>query len=152
MAKEVSKSSPLSQLEETLDLYFGQKAPALPASWKETLIKVAPWITLVVLIMTLPAVVAVLGIGTLFNSFSYLGGANTGFTYMLSLIFLAASFLLEAVALPGLFKRSKAGWKFVFYSTLVGMISYLVSFNLGGIILGTLLPLYILFQIKSYYK
>ena len=152
MAKENSNQSPLTQLEENLDLYFGKKAPALPTSAKEAIVNFAPWVTLILIIMSLPAVLAILGIGSILAPFSFLGGANAGFTYMLSLIFLAVSVLFEALAIPGLFKKSKKGWNFVFYSTLVGILSNVVSMNVGNLILGALIPLYILFQIKSYYK
>lgn len=151
MAK-TNSSSPLAQLENTLDLYCGQKAPALPTKWKETIVKVAPWITLIFLLLSLPAVLALLGIGALLTPVSYLGGPTFGITYTLSLVFLAITIVLEALSLPGLFKKSKQGWSFVYYSTLVGVISNIVYFNPGGIILGTVIPLYFLFQIKSYYK
>jgi len=40
----------------------------------------------------------------------------------------------------------------MFYASLLGAVQNAVSFNLGGLVVGTLLSLYILFQIKSYYK
>lgn len=147
-----SNVSPLTQLEETLDLYFGKKAPALPTAWKEVIVKFAPWLTLFFLILSLPALLAVFGIGALLSPFSFLGGANGGVTYLVSMVLLAVSVVLEALAVPGLFKRSKSGWKFIFYSTLVSLLSNVVSFNLGGIVIGGLISFYILFQIKSYYK
>lgn len=150
MAK--TNGSPLVQLEETLDLYFGKKAPALPSSVKEIIVNFAPWITLIMVVVSLPAVLALLGIGSLLAPFSFMNGANSGFAYMLSLIFLAASVLFEALAIPGLFKKSRQGWNFVFYSTLVGILSNLVNFNLSSLIIGGLISFYFLFQIKSYYK
>jgi hypothetical protein len=51
-------ASALGGLEETLDLYFRQKAPAMPPNVKELLVKAAPWITLFILVITLPAVPA----------------------------------------------------------------------------------------------
>jgi len=49
-------------LEDTLDLYFGQKAPPMPANVKELLVRFAPWVTLVLLLITLPAVLIALGL------------------------------------------------------------------------------------------
>lgn len=154
MAKENTKStsSPLTQLEENLDVYFGQKAPALPANIKELIVNFAPWISLIMVVVSLPAVLAIIGIGSLAAPFSFLGGANSGFSYMLSLVFLALSVLFDAIAIPGLFKKSRQGWNFVFYSTLVGILSNLVHFNLSSLIVGGLISFYFLFQIKSYYK
>lgn len=154
MVKESSKSSssPLSQLEENLDLYFGQKAPALPTGAKEAIVNFAPWITVVMLFVSLPPVLAILGIGSIMAPFSFLGGVNAGYSYMLSLIFLALSMVLEALAIPGLFKKTKAGWNFVFYSTLVNILSNLVHYQFMNLVIGGLISFYLLFQVKSYYK
>ena len=151
MAKTPS-ASPLAQLETALNIYFGEKAPSLPANWKEFIVKIAPWITLVILLLSLPAVLALLGIGALLTPVSYMGGPTFGMTYTISLVFLAITIILEALALPGLFKKTRQGWNFVFYSTLVSIIGNIIYFNIGGIILGTIIPLYFLFQIRSYYK
>lgn len=152
MAEKNSLTSSLTQLEETLDLYFGKKAPALPANIKELIVSFAPWITLILVVISLPAVLAILGIGSIFAPFSFFGGITKGYAYTLSLIFLALSVLFEALAIPGLFKRSKKGWNFVFYSTLVGILSNVVNFNLSSLVVGGLISFYFLFQVKSYYK
>lgn len=145
-------SSPLNQLESTLDLYLGQKAPALPANWKEVLVKVAPWVVLVLLVLSLPAVLALLGIGALLSPLSFAaGGAMGGATYMLSMVLLIISLVLEALAIPGLFKKSRQGWTFLYYSTLVSIVSSLVSFNVIGGLLFSLISLYLLFQVKNLY-
>lgn len=134
----------LNQLEDMLDLYFGQKAPQLPPNVKETIVRIAPWITLVLLVISLPAVLVLFGIGTLFAPVSYLGGFQAGTTYTLSLVVLAVSLVLEALAIPGLMKRSKKGWNMVFYSALVGIVSNLLSMNFMGLIIGALISYYFL--------
>lgn len=151
---ELSKKSgsTLKQLDDTLDLYLVQKAPSLPTNIKELIVKISPWLTLIFLVLSLPAVLAILGIGALFTPFSYLGGMNAGLQYTVSMVVLAVTIVLEGLAIPGLFKRSISGWNFLFYSVLVSIISNIVSFNIGGLILGTLVPLYFLYQVKSYYK
>lgn len=151
---ELSKKSgsTLKQLDDTLDLYLVQKAPSLPTNIKELIVKISPWLTLIFLVLSLPAVLAVLGIGALFTPFSYLGGMNAGLQYTVSMVILAVTIVLEGLAIPGLFKRSISGWNFLFYSVLVSIISNIVSFNIGGLILGTIVPLYFLYQVKSYYK
>lgn len=153
MAK--TNASPLAQLDETLDLYFGKKAPALPTNVKEIIVKVAPWLAVVLVILFLlglPALLAVFGIGAMFAPVGMMGGVNYGATYIISLVLMIVTVVLEALAIPGLFKRTKAGWNFLFYSTLVGIISNVLSLNISGIILGVLIPLYFLYQVKSYYK
>lgn len=142
----------MAKLEDTLELYLLKKAPSLPEGIKEAIVKFGPWIVLILLIMTLPVILAVFGLGALILPFSVVGGAGFGLTYLLSLGLTIVMLVLEAMAIPGLFKRQMKAWKLLYYATLVGAVQNVVSFNLGGLIIGTLLGLYILFQIRSYYK
>lgn len=140
----------LPQLEGWLEEYLGQKAPQLPERWRQTIAKIGPWVTLVVLILTIPALLALLGFG--FAVVSTLGvavhyGAWSWFIWLLTL----GSLVLEIIALPGLFKRTKFGWSFIFYAALLGGVTNILSINIGGLI-GTVLSLYIIFQIKNQYK
>jgi hypothetical protein len=150
--KTDKSGNPLQQLEETLDLYLGKKAPPLPENIKETIVKISPWVTLVVLIISLPAILAVFGIGALLTPLSFMGGLNGGFSYMLSMLVSVVTLVLEGIAIPGLMKRTKQGWNLVYYSVLIGLVANIISMNVGGILIGTLVPLYFLFQVKSYYK
>jgi hypothetical protein len=142
----------LKSLEDTLDLYFGQKAPAMPTNIKELIVNLAPWLTLILGLLSLPAILFVFGLGTLLAPFSFLGGVRAGFNYGLSMIVLAVSVVLEFLSIPGLFKRSRQGWNFVYYSALVNALYNIVSFNLGGLIIGALISFYVLFQVREYYK
>lgn len=141
-----------SQLEKTLDLYLVKKAPAIPEGGKEFIVKFVPWITIMFVIQTIPAVLALLGIGTIVAPVTFLGGLSGGVAYILNLVFLLASLVLEAMAIPGLFKRQRKGWDRIYYSILVGALYSLFTMNLYGLVVGMLISLYILFQVKSYYK
>lgn len=152
MAKEVAKSSPLSQLEETLDLYFGKKAPALPSNIKEVIVNFAPWITVIFVVLLLQSILTILGTGVLIGTFNFLGGASSGYSLILTLISSVLGILFRTLSLPGLFKKSRQGWNFVFYSTLVGILSNLLHFNLTSLVIGGLISFYFLFQVRSYYK
>jgi len=115
-------------------------------------VKFGPWITLILMIMAAPIILGALGLGTILMPLGFLGGLGSGLNYSLSMIFTAVILVMELIALPGLFKRLKSAWNIMFYVTLIQAVHSLISFNLGGLIIGTLLSLYILFQIKSYYK
>ena len=69
-----------------------------------------------------------------------------------NVVFLGLMVLLEALAIPGLFSQSKKAWNLLFWSALVGIIQNVLSFNIGGLVIGGLLSLYFLFQVKEYYK
>src|SRR3989344_9554377 len=138
----------LKQLEDLLHEYLVKKAPALPSNIKDAIVKFAPWATLVIFILTLPAILLVFGFGALMAPFSFMGGLTAGTNYILTFVFSAIQMVLEAMAIPGLFKNSRSAWNLVYYATLVGAVQYVVTFNLGGLLIGSLLSLYILFQVR----
>ena len=147
-----SFKSYIKQLEDLLSEYLVKKAPALPANVKEAIVRFAPWAVLILFVITLPIVLAVFGLSAVFAPLSFLGGITVGTNYILTIILSAVQLVLEAMAIPGLFQKSRGAWNLVFYSTLVGAVQNIATFNLGGLIIGTLLSLYILFQVKEYYK
>ncbi len=141
----------MDKLNETLELYLIDKAPKLPVKWKEILVRFLPWLTLIFFILSLPAILFLFGLGTILAPFAYMGGISYGVNYTASMIVLAISLVLEAIAIPGLFKKSKSAWNLMYYAALINGVYNLVSFNILGAIFGTLISLYLLFQIKSYY-
>jgi len=141
-----------AQLENILDLYLKQKAPALPKNIKDLTVSLAPWLNIVLIVIALPAMLAVLGIGTYVKSFAYLGGARFGTLYYLSLVFLGVTLLMRILALPGLFSRSKGAWRLLYYSVLVNVVYSLLNYNVVGGLIGAVIGLYFLFQVKEYYK
>jgi hypothetical protein len=140
----------MHQLDSTLDLYLTKKAPGLPAKWQDVLVRFLPWITLIVIVLALPALLVVLGIGTLVLPFSIVSDGGVGLG--LAMIVLAATIILEALAIPGLFKRKMSGWRLLYYSALLNGVHSLLTLNLGGLLIGTLLSLYLLFQIRHHYS
>jgi hypothetical protein len=148
----ISNQSPRKQLEELLELYLIKKAPALPPDIKEAIVKFGPWVDLILIIMTFPVVLALFGIGAVLAPFSFAWGVSTGFSYTISMILSIIMLVLQAIALPGLFKRSLKSWYLVFYSVLVYAVKSALTFSLSGLIIGVPLSLYILFQIKEHYS
>lgn len=144
--------SVLITLEDKLEELLVHKAPPLPTAWKEVIVQYSPWITLILMILVVPPLLALLGLGAVLAPVSYMGGVNNGINYTFSLLVSVVSLVLEAMAIPGLFKRSRKAWYLLYYSTLLGAVSSLIEFNIGGLIIGTLVSMYILFQVKSYYK
>jgi len=156
-SKGTDFKSLMGQLEDNLDDYLGKKAPQIPAQWKELLVKVAPYLAIVGVVLGIPAVLALFGLGAFVVPLGTLGGIASGrpfmgVGYIVSIVFLAVMIVLEALSISPLFKRSKTGWNYMYYATLLGAIQNLISLNIGGLIIGTLLSLYVLFQVKSYYK
>ena len=147
----------MEQLEKFFEDLFLKKVPyQLPVSAKETIVKVAPWITLVILVLSIPAILAIFGMGSLVGGMGLAFGVRLGTIYYLSIAVLAVQVVLMGLSISGLMKREIKGWKLVYYSSLVSVVYGIISsYGLGNIIwslLGSAIGLYILFQVKSYYK
>ncbi len=142
----------LAQLDELFGEYLGRKAPTLPKGVKEAIVKFGPYIALIFTILAVPAVLLALGLGTLLTPFSFFAGVTAGFSFGLGVVFALITFVMEAVAIPGLFKRAKSSWNLLYYATLLGVLQNIITFNLGGLVIGSLLSLYFLYQVKEYYK
>jgi hypothetical protein len=147
-----SLTDTLKSLEVEIEkVALNKSLPALPDSAKELLVKLAPWLTLISMIVLLPVILAAFGLSAIALPFSYLGGPHMGFSYTVGLIFSFGMIVLELMAIPGLFKREQKAWRLVFYSVLLSLVQQLLNFNLGGLIIGGAISLYILFQVKSKY-
>ena len=146
----------MEQIEKFFESLFLKTIPwQLPAKAKEVIVKIAPWLTLIILILSLPAVLAVFGLGAFFGGMMTYYGAHLGFRFYLGWIVLVVQFILMAMAISGLKNRTLKGWQFVYYASLVSAVYGIISaYSFGGMIwslLGTAIGLYILFQVKSYY-
>jgi hypothetical protein len=147
----------MDQLEKFFDDLFLKKIGfQLPANAKEIIVKVAPWLTIIGIVVSLPAILALFGMGAFVAGMMSAYGINYGGRYYLGIAVLAAQLVLMAMAVPGLMKREMKGWRFIYYSALVSAAYGIVStLSLGGIIwslVSTLIGLYFIFQVKSYYK
>lgn len=127
--------------------------PHLPENIREMLVKVAPWLALIFGVLGLFVGVGAMG----FSPFAMFGGVRTGMMVFLSGVITLASSVLMLLAYPKLVKRSYNGWVFLFWAELMNAIYALLSALSGsggfvGTILGVLIGLYLLFEVKRYYK
>ena len=167
-------SGPLAPLEKALDGVLGEKAPyKIPAKARETLVKISPWISLVSGILGLLAALALWRAAHLVNQvsdslrqLSAVYGTTTqqvdklGLAFWLALIALVAFSLLALLAFPGLKNRKKTGWNLMFFSTLANLVYAVITLfydgagqgSFFGTAIGSVIGLYLLFQVRSYYK
>jgi len=143
--------SMLVELENKLAEFFTKKLPAMPENIKELIVKYGPYLTVIMMIITIPAILAMLGIGIAVTPVALMNG-NRGGAYIVSMIFGIIMIILEIMAIKGLFARQMKAWKLMFYISLISAVSNLLRFDLGGLIIGTGISWYVLFQIRSYYK
>ena len=157
MKKETTDKKPSSfslvGLEKKLEEVFtGEKIPSIPENIKEIIVKYGPYLSLIGIVLSIPSLLALLGIGAFLSPLAVLGGVHYGFKTLLSFAVTLAIIIMEIIALPGLFKRQMKAWKIMFYVSLISVVSNLISFNIFSLIIGALISWYLLFQIKSCYK
>jgi hypothetical protein len=133
-----------------LDFYLVKQAPfQIPDGGREWIVKFGPWITVVLMILTLPILLFALGLGVIFIPFGRIGYAS-GFGFLTLLVFVEVGLMIAA--LPGLFARKMAGWQLLFYSQLVSIVYNVLSGHIVSGVLFGLIALYILFQVRGLYR
>ena len=150
MADGPQTDQPPKDLMGFLEFYLVTKAPfQLPDNVKEWIVQYGPWITIVLLVIALPPLLFLLGIGSFFVPFAGAGVA-TGFGYLL--LGLIIQLGLTVAALPGLFARKMSGWSLLFYARIVGFVMNLLAGAVVSALVGVVISLYILFQVRPLYK
>jgi len=148
----------IGQLENTLDEYMIKKAPfAIPQGGKDFIVNVSPYLIIIFSIMALPMIFIALGLSAVLAPFAMMGGYSAaggwGFAGVVSLVATVVTVVMELMAVPGLFKRTKGSWRLLFYASIVSLIGGILSFNgIISAIIGAIIGWYILFQVKSMYK
>jgi len=139
-----------------LDYYFVTKAPfQIPQSGRAFLVRVGPWIVVVLLILWLPALLWLINRST-WAPFGYRGYYDDTLHFPIRywpwMLGVVVSFALMVLALPGLFAQKMSGWRLAFYAELVSLITGLIAMNIVGALIGALIAFFILFQIRPLYK
>jgi len=143
----------LGQLEETLETYMVKKAPfSIPENSKELIVKYAPYLKILGIVGSVSEILfgALVSSSTAFLGPRY--ALSYSFNYVLSMVTLAVVLVLEAMAVPGLFKRQEKAWRFLFYASLVNVVYKFLGGDWVRMIIGTLISWYVLFQVKEYYR
>ena len=101
---------------------------------RTVLAAIVPWLVLLGTVLAVPGILIMLGIGTFAVPFgvAYVPGLG------IATIAAIAGFVLNALALPGLFGRGMAGWTWIFYGELVSIASSL----LRGAVVSAVVPVW----------
>ena len=167
----------ISKLESQLDKVFNNNLPALPSNAKQFIVKVAPWVALIGGIASLWSTyalwqwahtVSVINnyantINSLYYSYGYhyrMPNTNQMSAVLwIAMVVALVEGVIYLLAFPGLQKRNKSGWNFLFYGLIVNVIYGVVMIfsSYGGVgsfiayLLGSAIGAYFLFQIRSFY-
>lgn len=112
--------------------------PKLPKNVRDTLVNIAPILALIFGILGVLGAVA--------------GGVRSyGFGYIAAFILIVSSVLL-LVAYPSLKARKMKGWNLLFWGEILNLVYGVISMSILSGIIGAVIGLYLLFQVKSYYS
>lgn len=140
----------LKQLDKLFEDLFVKKAPGLSGKVKEWLVKAIPWLALIFGIIAVPGLLAAFGFGAITAPFWILGGGRT-VGYLVGVLTSLAQVVMQLMAVSFLFKKAIKGWQLLYWGTLLGLVSAIFHISGFGIIMSAV-SLYLLYQIKSYYK
>ncbi len=140
-----------NNMMKTVEDWF-MKLPPLPPQVREFLVMIAPWVSLILGVLGVLGSLAAFGISTVASPLIAMGGGihAAGGLIVASIISLLSSILL-LVAVPGLMKRRLQGWTFLFWSEVLGLVGAVVTLSIVGVVF-SIIWLYVVFQMKSYYK
>jgi len=164
----------VDKLEALLDESLRKKAPyQMPESSRKTLAGALWWLTLVFGVLQLWAAWALWHAGHYVDSLAEYSNAlanqygiytastpHLGMMYYVTLLFVALSAALLLLAAPGLKAMHLSGWKILFYSLLANALYGLFNVfsdygspqDLVFTAISTVLGLYLLFQVRDYFK
>jgi branched-subunit amino acid transport protein len=142
----------MNDLDKTLQTYLLDKAPKMPADIQKLIVQYGPYLVLIGTVMGAVSLLNAFGTLGVATPFMMMGGYKAGMLYQLSLLFFGASVVLSALSLPGLFKKTKQGWQYAWYNGLLTAVMSIVTLNIFGLIIGSGIGFYILYQIKHHYK
>jgi hypothetical protein len=140
-----------NEIIERLDQWFS-KLPTLPTNWKETLVKITPWIAII--FGVLGAVFSLMAVGVLTFLAPLVavgGGVGVAAGGPIAAVLWLISSVLLIMAYKGTRDRKASGWKLLFWSEVVSLLSSVIFLSISGIF-WALVTFYLLFQIRSYYR
>ena len=143
MAEEKKTANDLIKMLEN----FFKQLPKLPNNVTDILVQLAPWLSLIFGVFGIITGLGALGLSPL----ALLGGIDASFMVLATGIVSIVASVIMLLAYPKLVKRQYKGWELLFWSEIISAISAIIMLYVGAV-LGILIGLYLLFQIKSYYK
>jgi hypothetical protein len=146
----MAKNNSVDSYIDVVGEYF-KRLPELPRGGREAVVAITPWLALIFGIIGVLAALAGLGIFTFLGSLALVTGARGAGSGLIVVLLGLISSVILLVAFPGTQKRQEKGWKFIYYSEVVGLITDIVTLSLLGVI-AALIGFYFLYQIRSYYK
>lgn len=133
-----------------------QKAPHLPASAKQTLVDIAPWLALISGILGIVGVLSASTFVSMMLSFAFITSGVLPMLFAIGMLVALLASVLDLLAYKPLTEKKKLGWNYVFYGVLLTGVSFVLNAIAGqgmlGSLVGLVVGLWILFEVRDEYK
>lgn len=131
-------------LEEFLEEHLGPRGKVtLSEKFRHDYPRITPWVMAFFLPLQFVGVLLLVGI----SSLAFLLGHPS----FISTLITVGLFVLNAMALPGMFKRSRRGWELMVYALVIGTFAQALHLSLIGTVLHIGF-LFLAFQAKYQYR
>lgn len=143
----------IQKIDTLGELYLVKKAPfQLPERLKTIIVKYWPYVSAVSLILSIPPLLALLGISAFLSPIALFSGVRFGYGHTIAVTTSILTLILSAISIPKLLNKSLIGWRYAWYIVFINALASLLTLQLFSMIIGLVISLYFLYQIKSYYK
>ncbi len=135
-----------------LDGLLGNRAPIqIPGKLKFLMAKFGHWLVIGLMVLVLPGQLISLGWRAGMLPFASMGGTDSTLQVAFALATLLFLIVMLIMALPGLHGRKVIGWQLLMLCNVINMAYGLLNGGIVGPILGLVIGLYVLFQVRRYY-
>ncbi len=132
------------------------KAPHLPADWKNVLVSIVPWISIIFGVLGIIGFLGASSLGVVLSPLIALERGLGGITVFITIVLGLIVSILSILAFKPLQAMSKTGWDYIYYGFIISTISTALSLLMlpgagAGAIIGVLIGTYLLFEIRGRY-
>ncbi len=146
------ESAQNSGLMGFLEELLGSKAPIqIPGKLRFLMAKFSHWLVMGMMVLVLPGQLISLGMRAAMLPFASMAGTDSSLKLAFALATLLFLIVILIMALPGLQGRKVVGWQLLMLANGINMAYGLLTGSVVGPILGALIWLYVLFQLRRYY-
>jgi len=147
-----AKPADTGGLTAVFDDLLGSKAPIqIPGKVKFLMAKFGHWLVIALMVLVLPGQLIGLGMRAAMLPFASMAGTDSSLKLAFALATLLFLIVIMIMALPGLQGRKVIGWQLLVLADFINLAYGLLTGGVVGPILGGLIGLYVLFQLRRYY-
>jgi hypothetical protein len=132
-----------------------EKLPHLPENWKNVIVKIVPWLSLIFGILSIIGLLGAGFFGILLSPIIALSRGFLSIILFVSILLSLITSIFSILAFKPLQQMKKIGWDYSFYAFVISAISALLGMitpsNSIASIVGILISAYVIFEVRGKY-